>query len=66
MKFAALKFEHPKECRRPQARVLQRPMGTNLSFNLLVESGFLGSGIQNTAQGIRNPPNDQNPESKFH
>ena len=30
---------------------------------LLVESGILGFGIQNTAQGIRNSPNDRNPES---
>ena len=33
---------------------------------LLVESGILGFGIRNTAQGIRNPTNDWNPESKFH
>ena len=67
MKFAALKVEHPKECRRPQARVPQRPMGANLRLTCLwnPESGILGSGIQNTTQGIRNPPNDQNPESKI-
>ena len=34
--------------------------------NLLVESGILGFGIQNTAQGIRNPSKDLNPESKCH
>ena len=61
MKFAALKFEHPKECRIPLGRVAQRPMGTNLRL-----TGILGSGIQNTAQGIRNSLNDRNPESKFH
>ena len=33
---------------------------------LFVESGILGFGIRNTAQGIRNPANDWNPESKFH
>ena len=33
---------------------------------LIVESGILGSGIQNTAQGIENPANDWNPESKIH
>ena len=33
---------------------------------LLVESGILGFGIRNTAQGIRNPTNDWNPDSKFH
>ena len=34
---------------------------------LLVESGILGlGGIRNTVQGIRNPTNDWNPESKFH
>ena len=27
---------------------------------------FVESGILNTAQGIRNPTNDWNPESKFH
>ena len=31
----------------------------------LVKSGILGSGIRNTAQGIRNPTNDWNPESKI-
>ena len=30
------------------------------------ESRILGFGIQNTAQGIRNPTNDRNPESNFH
>jgi len=33
---------------------------------LLMESEILGFGIQNTAQGIWNPTNDRNPESKFH
>ena len=33
---------------------------------LLMESEILGFGIQNTAQGIRNPTNDWKPESKFH
>ena len=34
---------------------------------LLVESGFLGHGVRNIAQGIRNPFNDwTNPQSKFH
>ena len=32
----------------------------------LVESGILGFGILKTAQGIRNPTKDWNPESKFH
>jgi len=38
-----------------------------ISFQvLLVESGILaGFGIQNTAQGIRNPFNDWNREPKF-
>ena len=31
----------------------------------LVESGILGFGIRKTAQGILNPTNDWNPESKF-
>ena len=34
--------------------------------NLHVESGILSFGIRNTAQRIRNPTNDWNPESKFH
>ena len=33
---------------------------------LLVETGILGSGIRKTAEGIRNPTYDWNPESKFH
>jgi len=32
---------------------------------LLMDSGILGFGIPNTAQGILNPTNDWNPESKF-
>ena len=32
----------------------------------LKESRILCFGIRNTAQGIRNPTNDWNPESKFH
>ena len=35
----------------------------NFSF---VKSAILGFGIWNTAQGIRNPTKDWNPESKFH
>ena len=31
-----------------------------------MESGILGFRIGNTAQGIRNPTNDWNPQSKFH
>ena len=31
-----------------------------------MESGILGFGVRNTGQGIRNPANDWNPESKFH
>ena len=33
---------------------------------LLMEIDILGFGIWNTAQGIRNPTNDWNPESKFY
>ena len=33
---------------------------------LPVKSGILGFGIGNTHQGIRNPTDDWNPESKFH
>ena len=31
-----------------------------------MKSGILGFGIRNTAQVIRNPSKDWNPESKFH
>ena len=31
---------------------------------LIVEWGILGFGLRNSAQGIRNPTNDWNPESK--
>ena len=34
--------------------------------SLLVESGILDSGIRNTAQGIRKPTINWNPESEFH
>ena len=33
---------------------------------LFVKSGILDLGIRNTAQRIRNPPKDWNPESKYH
>ena len=33
---------------------------------LLLESGILGFGIRNTAQAIRKPTYDWNPESKLH
>ena len=33
---------------------------------LPLESGVLGFGIRNTAQEIRNPTNDWNPESAFY
>ena len=33
---------------------------------LLVESGILDFVIRKTAQGIRDPTDDWNPESKFH
>ena len=33
---------------------------------LLVGSGILGFGIRNTAQAIRKPTYDWNPESKLH
>ena len=37
----------------------------NLGKIFLVESEILGFGIGNSAQGIRNPTNDWNPNSKF-
>ena len=36
------------------------------TFVLLVEPGILGFGIRKLAQGIRNPANDWNSESKFY
>ena len=33
---------------------------------LLVESGILGFGIRNPAQGLLNPTNDWKPRYKFH
>ena len=33
---------------------------------LFVKSGIVDVGIRNTAQRIRNPTKDWNPESKFH
>ena len=36
------------------------------SRHFFVKSGLLSFGIQNSTQGIRNPANDWNPESKFH
>ena len=39
---------------------------TYLSRIGLMESGILGFGVWNTAQGIRNPTSDWYPESKFH
>ena len=33
---------------------------------LLVKCKILGFGTRNTAQGIRNPTDDRNAESKFH
>ena len=38
----------------------------NQGKSLIVESGILGFGIRNTAQGIRNITNDCNPESKVY
>ena len=32
----------------------------------ILEIGILVFGIRNSAQGIRNPTNDWNPESRFH
>ena len=41
-------------------------MGFGIQQSFAVESGILGFGIRDTAQEIRNPTNDWNPESKFH
>ena len=34
--------------------------------NFVVDSGILGFGIWDTAQGIRNPTDDWNPESRLY
>ena len=44
---------------------LLRNQTETLATQASQESGNLGFGIQNTAQGIRNPTNDWNPESKL-
>ena len=41
-----------------------RNLGKFCSWNIK-KSGILGFGMWNTAQGIRNPTNDWNPESKL-
>ena len=37
---------------------------SGLREKFVLESGILGFGIRNTAQGIRNPTDDWNPKSK--
>ena len=41
-----------------------RNLGKFCSWNIK-KSAILGFGMRNTAQGIRNPTNDWNPESKL-
>ena len=41
-------------------------MQSEIQRSVAVESGILASGIWNTAQGIRNPTRDWNPETNFH
>ena len=41
-------------------------MQYEIQWSVAVESGILASGIWNTAQGIRNPTRDWNPETNFH
>ena len=40
--------------------------GTRNPKRLAVESGILGFGIRNPAQGVWNPTNDWNPLYRFH
>ena len=42
------------------------PVESGIHKLLVVKSGIVGFGIQNAAQGIQNPANDWNPESKSH
>ena len=53
------------KCHDPFAPCKEIRIPESMKF-LLVESGILGFGIQNTAVGIRNPTEDWNPESRFH
>ena len=57
------KFAPLKSCKTAHVRASEFRNRGNF---LLVESGILGLGIRNTAQGIRNPTNDWNTKSKFH
>ena len=47
-----------------------RPMKSNLDYSMqdfsVVESEIVDSGIRNSVQGIRNPSNGWNPESRFY
>ena len=62
-----LKWPHVREFgfRNPGNVCLWNPeSGKFCSWNIK-KSGILGFGMRNTAQGIRNPTNDWNPESKL-
>ena len=63
--FRNIKSPHVREygLRNPRNFGWWNPEARKKEF---VKSGILGFGIRNTAQGIRNPSNDCNPESKFH
>ena len=41
-------------------------MQSEIQRSVAVESEILASGTWNTAQGIRNPTTDWNPETNFH
>ena len=50
----------------PESGKVLLQVGSGIHHIFTVKSGILDFGIRNTAQGIWNPTNDWNPESKFH
>ena len=46
--------------------LMSRPSSLGKNRPLFRECGIMSFGMRNTAQGIRNPTNDWNPESKFN
>ena len=59
------KTDVEEKCHDPFAPCKEIRIPESMKF-MLVESGILGFGIQNTAVGIWNPTKDWNPESRFH
>lgn len=55
-----------KRIRIKESRKFLLVVETRMGESFLVETGILGFAIRETAEGIRNPTKDWNPESKFH